>query len=83
MRYRCRCQKCRTRKTLSMKPVDYLKPPPCPSCGSRKWTIDKYRHRKELGSRLTCYCGGYPFMHRIKSGYCYHNPKMTENTYNG
>lgn len=73
---------CFTRRSLSRPPSQYSAEryiPRCPSCGARKWMIDKYRVRRELGPRNTCYCGGYHFIHRKGSKYCEHNPNYEAN----
>jgi hypothetical protein len=49
--------------------------PKCHYCGKRKWFVDKWRIRHETHGRgPTCACGGYPFLHRRGSKFCYHNP---------
>lgn len=48
------------------------------------YTLDRYRTRKERGKGMKlCYpgrggCFGYSFPHRHGSGYCEHNPNLTE-----
>lgn len=69
-----RCGRCGT--PMVAHPVSRLEP---------HWTVDKYRSRVERNSRVTpiCYpgrggCGGYSFPHRRGSGYCWHNPNLTD-----
>lgn len=57
-----------------MKPSEYLRQPQCPQCGQRHWYIDRYRIKVELAKNRTCDCGGYHFVHRKGSKYCYHHP---------
>jgi hypothetical protein len=84
-----RCRKCRARRTLPQHPDEYLrKPPRCRCCRGREYTVDAHRTHKEPGRggrarAATCYpgrggCNNYSFPHRRGSGYCYHNPKLTE-----
>ena len=82
----CRCHNringrvCFTRKSLSRKPDDYAAvryQPRCPGCGARKWHVDKWRVRHELGK--ACNCGGYWFPHRLGSKYCYSHPEVERN----
>lgn len=77
----CRChnringRRCDTRRSLAKLPDHYTEvryQPKCPSCGARKWYVDRYRIRKEHGTG--CDCGGYWFIHRKGSEYCYHHP---------
>lgn len=71
MPVRCRCSRkaCQARKTLAKHPDEYLrKPPPCPMCGGRKWRVDRWRHRHELGRY--CWCNGAHYPHRPGSSVC-------------
>jgi hypothetical protein len=84
----CRCghtvggRTCFTRKTLAKRPEDYADRrymPRCPGCGSRKWMVDKWRTKHEVwGNRETCNCGGYHFIHRLGSKFCYSHPKAEQ-----
>jgi len=85
----CRCiaqhkgKVCFTRRSLAMRPEQYSAEryiPRCPSCGARKWMIDRWRLKHEVrGKGDTCYCSGYHFMHRKGSKYCEHNPNWEAN----
>ena len=84
----CRCgnrirgKTCFTRRTLAKRPEKYSATryqPPCPSCGARKWMVDKWRIKHEVwGHGDTCYCGGYHFQHRKGSRYCDSNPNAEQ-----
>lgn len=87
MTFPCRCYNrikgkvCFTRKSLRMRPEQYAdawRQPKCPSCGARKWHVDKYRVRKEMGWKPMCNCGGYHFYHRKGSKFCYHHPNAEQ-----
>ena len=78
----CRCHNringktCFTRKSLAQRPEHYVRQPRCPSCGARKWAIDKWRIKHEIwGYGDTCNCGGYWFPHRKGSKYCEWHPE--------
>ena len=76
-----RCCRCRARRTLNRHPDEYVRLPQCraPGCRSRRYTVDAYRTRVERGGKVRpCKCYGYSFPHRRGSGYCEHNPKLTE-----
>lgn len=72
----CRCTKCDKRKTLHKRPQHYVRPPKCPRCGNRRWTLDKWMLRR--GRLQKCNCTGYHFPHRKGSKWCYENPKLQE-----
>lgn len=89
MTVQCRCfnrvngRTCFARKSLAKPPALYSAPhymPRCPTCGARKWAIDKYRIRTELRIREKCWCTGYPVLsskgaaHTKGSKYCVHHP---------
>lgn len=38
---RCRCRKCRARRTLKRHPLEYKIPPPCRSCGATEAQLRK------------------------------------------
>ena len=67
---------CDTRKTLSKRPADYVRPPVCLACGSTKWMIDRYRRKVELPMQEKCWCEGYSFQHRKGSRLCVHHPSF-------
>lgn len=79
-----KCRGCQRKMTLDGKP-----PPGSRESPRRyaRYRIDKYRQRHERGAgsrRKLCHpgrggCGGYSFPHRRGSGYCWHNPNLTEN----
>lgn len=89
-----RCSKCRARYGLTRQPAEYRRLPRCPRCKRTMvadpidrrephWVIDHYRQRVERDPKLTCYpgrggCDEYSFPHRRGSGYCIHNPNLTE-----
>ena len=84
----CRChavingRRCDTRRSLAQHPNRYSATryiPRCPSCGARKWYVDKWRLKHEVrGNGDTCGCGGYWFWHRKGSKWCEHNPRWEE-----
>lgn len=68
MRYRCRCSKCRQRKTLNKHPYEYsIKKYITCACGG-EFIVDKYRMNIELKSK-PCKCDLWWFPHR-KSNKC-------------
>lgn len=69
--YPYRCSNCAARRSLARKIKDYVIIPACRTCGVRRYYLDKWRIRHEMGIRPTCDCGGYHFRHRKGSGYCY------------
>lgn len=71
MSYCCRCRSCDTRRTLKKHPDEYVRPPRCESCGSRKWRWDRFRDKVEKRKK-PCHCTGYWFGHRKGSGWCDH-----------
>lgn len=80
----CRCSHCERRKTLRKKPGEYVRQPQCPTCGRRRWRLDRWRAAHERGKRVTCWChraglggGFYWFPHRKGSKLCTHNPHLT------
>lgn len=81
----CRCLtqingvRCHQRKSLARRPQDYIRQPKCPACGARRWYIDRYRLRIEMDRKQSCDCGGYHFIHRRGSKYCYHHPNAEIN----
>ena len=87
MGVQCRCfnringKVCFTRKSLAKHPRQYVEvrnQPKCPSCGGRQWHVDKYRIKVELTYARSCDCGGYHFIHRKGSKYCYHHPQAEQ-----
>jgi hypothetical protein len=70
MRYPHKCAKCNHRQSLARKITEYIRPPKCNLCGSSKWYLDKYRINNRNKSRgKVCHCDGYPFPHRLSSGF--------------
>lgn len=65
--YRCTRSRCRARTTLKKKKEAYAYPERkvCPKCG---WRISYDPEPKRRSKRDTCYCDGYPFPHRHRSG---------------
>lgn len=75
----CRCTKCGARKSIRACRIKELKKisewhPKCQKCGNKKWRIDKWRIKNELGINPSCDCGAYHFRHRKGGGYCYYHP---------
>lgn len=78
-----RCSRCEARRTLARHPDEYIRVPRCRSCGHNRYRVDRYRAKVERNRNLTCCpgrgaCYGYSFPHRRGSGYCCHNPNLTE-----
>lgn len=63
---RCRCSKCRHRKSFYKHPERYSKPKKC-TCGGL-YIIDVYRNTKE--NKTPCTCDGWWFPHRLGSVGC-------------
>lgn len=89
-----RCSKCEARRTLRRALTDYVRLPRCRGCGRKMhvhpvrrtdahYRVDGYRAKRERGKAPTCDpsrtgCRGYSFIHRKGSGFCDHNPKLTD-----
>jgi hypothetical protein len=71
--YPHRCSKCNHRKTLRKKWADYVRPPKCEECGHKQLYLCRDRMAARWGRKHKCLCGGYEFMHRKGSKYCYHS----------
>lgn len=74
---RCRVSSCRHRRVTHTHPDDYVRVPPCPSCGARAgWRVEGRAYNK----RGLCHCGGplgrenEPFPHRITHPSCDQHP---------
>lgn len=70
-RFHCRCRKCDARKVLLMAPDQYATQPQCNVCSQRDFRIDAWMQKRNTRA-TSCFCGGYPFQHRISSFYCWH-----------
>lgn len=64
------CSKCRKYSRYNLKNKN---PWQCKKCGSFEYKINKEK---------VCYCDGYWFPHKLKSGCCIHNPNR-EKYYDG
>lgn len=73
LRFPCRCNVCRKRKTLKNHPDWYIKPKKC-SCGGIL-KVDSYRKTIE-NKKSKCTCDGYHFPHKYKSKWCNHNTSL-------
>lgn len=77
-----RCSHCEARRTLARKLDDYIRTPPCRSCGSKKYRVDRWRHKHERGKNAPI-CKDwrccYGFIHRKGSRLCIHHPNYLEN----
>lgn len=77
MRVRCRCCRCRARRTLTRHPGDYLRlhHARCriPGC-SGMLRPDAYRMKKELKRRKICRELCWPFPHVRASAGCFYHP---------
>lgn len=60
-RYRCRCQHCGARRTLTKLPGFYDPPPKCHGCGKRDWRVDWYRTTRLESRAHNCRCDGLLF----------------------
>lgn len=72
-----RCRGCQRKMTLDGQP-----PPGSRESPSRyaRYRVDRWRARHERGRNAPkCQCYGYSFIHRRGSGFCVHNPHLTEN----
>ena len=74
-KYKCRCKKCGSRKTLTKHPAEYMKTLVCWSCKSvNNYRIDWYRTRGKESKKFTCKCDGMPYPHRKGSTpFCVHS----------
>ena len=70
-----RCCKCQARRTLSKRWSLYVRKPKCHICGYArlKPCFDQLNRRGQ-----NCNCGGYPFIHRRRSKYCYEHPNAEQ-----
>lgn len=76
----CRCLNCEHRQALRHKPVWYVRPPQCNVCGKRRWYVDKWMMGRDTSPRtgMGCMCGGYHFIHRKGSKFCYEHPNAEQ-----
>lgn len=76
---RCSGRACQRRRVLAKHPDDYKRPPACPACGGRRYTVDPWMMRRN--TRLTgCLCAGYNFggaYHRRGSLKCWYRADGT------
>lgn len=75
----CRCTACGKRKSITRRALVRCSAVSewrykCPRCGGRRWYIDNYRLKNELGVKPSCDCAAYHFRHRKGSGYCHYHP---------
>lgn len=76
-RHHVRCLKCWARRVLPKHPASYKRLPVCraPGCGSRRYFVDKWMMQRNTSTRgkraMGCTCGGYHFLHRKASPYCW------------
>ena len=71
-----RCPHCGKRSYFKMWLDEYIRPPKCKHCPSKKLYMLKaeYKEQRIRNKKDVCYCDGYHFPHRKASKYCIHNP---------